>query len=205
MLGMKWRSQKMKILQAALLILLADVALAQGLTGPRYPITQGDIAKALRVAGVSVEMSHVSLPVQMSATVAEPKLEIVTADPLGTNQVALKLRCYAASECLPFVAFAVVEDPKSAADSIRSKITSTTPARHLMDSRMTAAPASKSSLKVGSRAVMEMRDGHMEIHLQVLAMDDGALGQQVRVCTLDRKKTFRATVTGEGTVTGEME
>ena len=41
--------------------------------------------------------------------------------------------------------------------------------------------------------------------LQVLVIDSAAIGQQVRVCTLDRKKVFHATVTGEGTLTGGIE
>jgi flagella basal body P-ring formation protein FlgA len=50
-----------------------------------------------------------------------------------------------------------------------------------------------------------MRDGHLDIHLQVLAIDTGTIGQQVRVSTLDRKKVFHGIVTGSATVTGEME
>jgi flagella basal body P-ring formation protein FlgA len=45
----------------------------------------------------------------------------------------------------------------------------------------------------------------LDIHLPVMAIYTGAVGQQVRVCTLDRKKVFHGTVTAEGTVTGVME
>jgi flagella basal body P-ring formation protein FlgA len=53
--------------------------------------------------------------------------------------------------------------------------------------------------------VLRICSGHLDIHLQVLAMDSGLIGQQVRVCTLDRKTVFHAVVTGEATVTGAME
>ena len=51
--------------------------------------------------------------------------------------------------------------------------------------------------------MLTIRDGHLNIRLQVLAIDSGRMGQHVRACTLDRKKVFRATVTGEDTVTGK--
>jgi flagella basal body P-ring formation protein FlgA len=45
----------------------------------------------------------------------------------------------------------------------------------------------------------------LNIRLQVVAMDSGAVGQQVRVCTLDRRKVFHGTVMDEETVAGVME
>ena len=193
-------------LQVTLLLSLAGCAMAQGLNGSRYPITETDIAKELNVAGIDADASRVHLPVHMDAADASPKLEIVTAQPLRDRQLRLELRCSTTSECLPFLAMLDVDDANLVAAAIRLKIGLANTSRPQMAPRgVIQVDEDRPKLKVGSRAVLDMRDGQMEIHLQVLAIDSGSIGQQVRVCTLDRKKVFQATVTGEGTVTGVMK
>ena len=193
-------------LQVTLLVSLAGCAMAQGLNGSRYPITERDIARELNVAGIDVDASRVHLPVRMDAADASPKLEIVTAQPLRDSQLRLELRCPTTSECLPFLAMLDVDDANLVSAAIRLKIGSANTSRQQMASRGgIQVDEDRPKLKVGSRAVLEMRDGHMEIHLPVLAIDSGSVGQQVRVCTLDRKKVFQATVAGEGTVTAVMK
>jgi hypothetical protein len=205
-------------LPAAVLVLLGSSAMAQGLNSSRYPISEADITKALTVVGVSVDTSHVLLPIHMSAAGGAPRLEIVTAQPVGENQVRLELRCTKNCECLPFLATLDIRDASLISAAIRSRTSSETIASHktapqggsqgvgqLQGTSMSAVPADEPKLRVGSHAVLEITDGLMDIHLQVVAIDAGGVGQQVRVCTLDRKKVFHATVTGEETVTGVME
>jgi hypothetical protein len=179
--------------------------IAQGILGSRYPIAEGGIAKALNAVGVSVDISQVHLPAHVSAATAAPELEIVTAEPLGNDQVRLQLRCHAASECLPFLATVDVKDPDSVAVTARPKIASANSPGHQTTLQASTSRKDGSQLRAGSRAVMEIRDGRMDIYLPVLAIDTGTIDQQVRVCTLDRKKVFHAIVTGEGRVEGVME
>jgi hypothetical protein len=168
-----------------------------------------DIAKKLAVVGVNVDASQVHLPVHMSTPNASPNLEIVAAQPLKGNQVRLELRCATASQCLPFLATVDADDPKAVSAAIELKTGSTNTPGHQNDQELRKAGAAAREalpkLKVGSQAILEIRDDRMDIHLHVLAIDPGTVGQQVRVCTSDRKKIFHATVTGDGTVTGVME
>ena len=216
MFGEKRHPRLFGILQVTLFVLLTGCATAQGLNGSRYPITERDIAKELDVVGIDVGASQIHIPVHMDAADALPKLEIVAAQPLGDSQLRLELRCPATSECLPFLAILDVKDANLVSAAIRLKIGSANTSRQQMTSQGgtqvdqergsgVSTREDRPRLKVGSRAVLEMRDGQMEIHLQVLAIDSGSIDQQVRVCTLDRKKVFQATVTGEGTVTGVMK
>ena len=205
MLRAKRKLRLVHTLRAAAVVGAAHVAMAQGIIGSRYPISEGDIVRALSATGVSVDIAHVHLPAHVSATTALPKLDVVAADPLGNNQVRLELRCNAASECLPFLAIADVKDPILVAASARPKHFSADATNHPMRLQAVAISKDGPQLKVGSQAVLEIRDGQMDIHLQVLAIDTGAVGRQVRVCTLDRKKVFHAIVTSERTVTGVME
>ena len=192
------------MLQMPAMALLASAAVAQGLAGSRYLISEADIVKQLSVLGVRVDVSQVHLPLHMSAAVASPKLEIVTAQSIGDDQVRVELRCGEASDCLPFLATVAVRDSDLVAAEIRSRIGLATDGQQtLSQNGMSTGPRAR--LGVGSRAVMIIRDGHLDIHLQVLAIDSGSIGQQIRVCTLDRKKVFHAIITDEGTVTGVME
>jgi hypothetical protein len=192
-------------LQAAALSLVASVATAQGIAGTRHRIAEADVAKELSVIGLNVGVSQVHLPAYISSETEAPKLEIVTVEPIGANQVRLELSCPTASDCLPFFATLDVKEPDLFSAEVRLKTREAIGANHQPATRIGAAPINQAKLRVGSHVVLLIRDGHVDIHLQVLAIDSGAIGQQVRVCTLDRKKVFRATVTGEDTVTGMME
>jgi hypothetical protein len=189
----------------AVALALASGAMAQGVTGPRYPIANTDIAKELVVVGVNVNASQVHIPVGISATVASPKLEFVAAESMKDGQARLELRCAETSECLPFFATLDVNDAARVSAEIRLKAGASATASRPTALQMRAGSGSQTQLRVGSHAVLVIRAGHLDIHLPVMAIDTGAVGQQVRVCTLDRKKVFHGTVTAEGTVTGVME
>jgi len=196
------RNQRRSLLflQAAALFLLATMAAAQGGAGTRYRIAEADVAKELSVIGLNVSASQVHFPAYISSATEAPNLEVVAAEPIGANQVHLELGCPTATECLPFFVTVDVEEPVRFSAEVRLKT------RKAIDpNRQLTLPTKEARLTVGSHAVLVIRDGRIDIHLQVLAIDSGAMGQQVRVCTLDRKKVFRATVTGEGTVTGMAE
>jgi len=194
----RWRS--FRPLYVTAFLLLATMGAAQGIADIRYRIAEADVAKELRVLGLNVSASQVHLPTYISSTTEAPKLEIFAARTIGTNQVRLELNCPTSSECLPFFATVDVEEPDSFSAEVRLKLR-----RAIGPNRQPTLPSKEARLTVGSHAVLVIRDGHVDIHLQVLAIDSGAIGQQVRVCTLDRKKVFRATVTGEGTVMGMTE
>jgi len=202
--GMRDKSRLFQTWLAAALALIASPILAQYHAGTRYPIVEADIVRELSVVGTRVDAAQVHLAAYMTATTASPALEITTAEPLGSNHVRLEIRCAMVGKCLPFSATIDVKDASLVSEEIQSK-TSLATAKHDTKSTIGESLAAPPKLTVGSHAVLTIRDGHLDIHLRVLAIDSGAIGQQVRVCTLDRKKVFHATVTGDETVTGAME
>lgn len=201
----KSRSWSLRVFQTAVLVLVVNGCAAQELTGPRYQISEADIANKLTAIGIGVNPSQVHLAAHIGASVQSPKLEISAVEPTGDDRVDLELHCSAAAECLPFFAAVNVQNVNSFVAEVQAKRPTPTPKDHQATSSIGASTASSARLKVGSQVLLIVRDGHMEIHLQVLTIDSGAIGQQVRVCTLDRKKVFRGTVTNETTVSGEME
>ena len=199
----QWRS--LRLLQAVALLVLANMAAAQGVSGTRHQIVAADIAKELSSVGFDVGLSQIHLSAYITSATEAPKLEIVTAESIGANQVRLEISCSSASECLPFFATVDVKEPASFSAEVRPKTREAIAANRRAAAPIGTASINDARLRVGSHAVLVIRDTHLDIHLQVLAIDSGAIGQQVGVCTLDRKKVFRATVTGESTVTGMPE
>lgn len=184
---------------------LASAAMGQNIGRTRYTISEADVVKELYSDGLTVETSQVHIPLQMNATITSPKLEIITAAPVGDKHVRLELRCPTVAECLPFFATVDINNASVIATEIRSKPDWAAAVSHQAPEPIGGDAMTRPQVRVGSHVVLKIRDGHLDIHLQVLAVDTGKIGQLVRVCTLDRKKMFRATVTGDGTVTGVME
>jgi len=201
------QSNLARFLQLATLVLLVPATTSQALAGDRFPIREADIARALQTVGVDVSVSQVHLPMMLSAAAASPQLQIVASSAVSDSQIQLELRCGSSSECLPFIATVDVQHAGLTSAEIQSRVSLTSVASHQMASpgQRMPVPANRPLVKAGSHVVLEIQDGHMDIHLQVLAIDTGVMGKQVRVCTPDHKKIFHAIVTGEGTVTGGME
>ena len=197
---------------ALLLLFAAVVAFAEQHTATHYLITEATVANLLSAAGANVASSQVHLPMQLTASNPEPHLEIIAVRKLTEHELNLEVRCQTTSECLPFDALIDVNDTDaiSAAHSPlsphifarRSRVDETTE-----KSPFTAGhPVSTlDRLRSGTQVVLVILDGRMRIQLPAVTMDDGARGALIRVCTLDRKKTFHAVVLDGSTVKGVIE
>lgn len=200
-------------LLALLLPVAASLASAQKVGGVCYPITSATVADSLRANGVGVNSSQVRLPMKLTASVPAPQFEIVATRRVNDQEIRLELRCHGIDVCLPFDALVGVAD----ANAVTVKMQ---PLRPGGGSTRGAGPRSEIAndasrpdvkdgtapqLRVGMQAVLVIEDGCMQIHFPVIAIDSGSLGSLVRVSTLDRKKTFRALVIGDGVVRGVIE
>jgi flagella basal body P-ring formation protein FlgA len=213
------RSKWNIVLPAMALGLFVSTSMAQGAKPARYPMSSAVVAQSLKTNGLDVEPSEVHLPMILSASSPSPNLEITATERLTDGRVRLQLRCRTAGECVPFNA---TLDVRSAAAVVAeaglksSTVSELTAMSRYVEMQPTARsePSSPSAiahagttatLHAGSKAVLVFQDQHMTIHLPVIAIDSGATGADVRVCTPDRKKTFRATVMDQATVRGVMQ
>lgn len=190
----------------------ASLAFAQQRNGMDYPITQAAVASLLRANGANVDSSQVHLPMQLTATTAEPHLEIVATRRVAKHELDLEVHCQATAECLPFDALVDINDASTiglgaygGASSVESARQSS---RHDVPEQSSLPDESNAStdyLRVGGRVTLVMVDERMRIHLPVIAMDSGSKGTRIRVCTLDRKKIFDAFVVDSQTVQGAVK
>lgn len=197
---------------ALVLPMAASLAFAQQRKGMDYPITEAAVASLLRANGADVASSQVHLPMQLTATTAEPHLEIIATRRVANHEVDLEIHCQTAGECLPFDALVDIGAESKFAAGVYAGVSSGRPAPQHSARDLPERPglpddstASSESLRVGMHAVLVIVDGPMRIHLPVIAMDSGAKGTRIRVCTLDRKKIFDALVVDGGTVQGVIE
>lgn len=181
--------------------LVAALAFAQTSAGSRYPMTEATIASFLRTNGFSVTLSQVHLPMVVTAITPEPQLEITAIQRVNKAEVRLELHCRGIGECLPFDALVDVGNmnPFVELDTKSRLHSSAAEAGSGSETGEKAAYArvvdrTAARVRVGASVVLLVEDGQMQIHLPAIAMDSGSAGDMVRVCTLNRKKVFRAQV-----------
>ena len=186
-------------------------ALAQSTAAQRYPLNTDAIARALHNDGLDVHPADMRMPMTLSAAVSDPALELVGADRLPDGNLRLRLRCRHTGDCLPFSLTLAHNTPApvllasalgASATAIAGSTGTTLAQPHVAP---LSTPETALSVRPGTRLTMLMEDGHMHIHLPVVSLDSAPRDGEIRVATLDRKHTYRATVVNEATVRGIME
>lgn len=166
--------------------------------GERFPLTGAVVAAALNRTGLAVVATQIDLPSPLSAATKEPQLRVTMADLLPDGRLRVRLACQQTGDCMPFLA--TVRLP-SAPESL-------TAMANLQKTVKTAStpihPAATGHLLAGQHATLLMEDNRMRIALEVISIDSGVPGSEVRVSSLDRKQTFRAVVVDAGTVRGTL-
>jgi hypothetical protein len=177
------------------------------------------VARGLETDGLDVKPSDVHLPMILSASTPSPDLEITATERVADGRVRLQLRCRKAGECVPFdamldvrsaAAVAAEAGVKSASSGGVTKIgnpgnAGSIPGGESLGSSPAGIANRTSTLRAGSKVMLVLKDDYMTIHMPVIALDSGAPGSGVRVCTADRKKTFHATVVDQTTVMGVVD
>ena len=178
-----------------------------------YSVTATAIADLLRANGIEVTSSQVHLPMELTAAIPEPHLEMVRTRGVTAHELELEVRCQDTSECLPFDVLIDVNDANTMTAAAHTGGSFDRPSRQpgveaaiersSLPVESTASPSGQ--LRVGAQAVLVIVDGGMRIHLPVIAMDSGSKGTLIRVSTLDRKKIFHAVVVNGATVQGALQ
>ncbi len=184
----------------------------------RYPLSTEAIARALHSDGLDVQTADMRTPMLLSSAVSDPALEVVGADRMPDGHLRLRLRCHRAGECLPFSVTLIhssaapvlltstlppVASTRPGGSSVASVLPEATSRPALADT--VAISAEPVFVHAGARLILLLDEGHLHMHLPVVSLDSAAVDQSMRVATLDRKHTYRATVLSATTVRGSME
>ena len=172
------------------------LALAQN-SRARVPVTGTMIAEALQAAGLSTSPARIEVPGSLSAMQSNPEVLVVGAEALADKRLRVRLACKTTSSCLPFFAIVDVREEDGKAEAFL--------AAHASHSGLASARLLETSgMRAGDQALLVLENVHMHIELPVLLIDSGTVGGEVRVSSLDRKKTFRGVVVNSQLVKGNL-
>ena len=176
----------------------------------RYPISTARIAEALIRYGLNVAAEDIRLPLPISAASSSPELELILARTAARNLVQLELRCRDSGKCLPF--FVLIDVPDGAASALVADVrkdeqfqAGAGPGSPMSQGRAKNVQTSPDRMRAGSHITLLLEDDQMQIQLPAVALDSGAPGLEVRVGTVDHRKTFRAMVVSPTVARGGLE
>jgi len=178
------------------LLLSAAMALPAVAASARNTITAEQVAAAINGAGMKVSADQVVLLADVMATNSAPKLKVESMERWGDHQMKFRLDCVKAGECLPF--FVAVR--WSQAEPVPSVF-----ADHSSTAISLAKPDSNSFIvRAGSPAVLLLEGDHIHIQLPVVCLQNGAIGQTIRVASPDHRQTYMAAVGEDAVLRGKL-
>jgi hypothetical protein len=171
--------------------LLATMASAATPGAARAPITAAEVAAAISEAGMAITAEQVTLLTDITSATASPSLKVDLIEPWGDHRMKVRLDCASGQECMPF--FVAVRCAQQLAAEPGTTAMNHSPAP--------AAPARvdpKSILMhTGAPATLFLEGGRVHIRLAVICLENGALGQTIRVASRDHRQTYVATIVDE--------
>ena len=164
----------------------------------RYSIRAESIAAAMNGVGMQVEPKQVTLLSDVVATSSAPRLRVESMEKSTGHGVLVRLECATSEECLPFYA----RIRPSAEDEAKSS-TPALPAQ-FQDPQSREARSRTVEMRVGSTATLLLDGQRVHISLPVICMENGAVGQKIRVTSPDRQRTYMAEVIDGARLKGSL-
>lgn len=178
-------------------LLLAALSLPAKAAG-REAITAAQIAAAIADTGMNVSAGQVTLLSDVVAKTSAPALRVESVGPWEGNLARVRLNCVVSDACLPFVVTVRRSQKK---DSQQEFVPSVRPS-----SRTSPVETSKSKvvLRSGSPAILLLDGGHVHIQLAVICLENGSVGQTIRVAGRGHEQTYMAEVCSDGLLRGSL-
>jgi hypothetical protein len=184
----------MKRSLAILTSMILGAAMAYAAAPGRYPISAEQVAATVNRTGMQITTSQVTLLSEVVATTAAPQLSVRSIAPWGSQRIMARLECESRDQCLPFFVAIQTGDSAAAAAVILPKTKSPAP-----------VPAAKAyAVKSGSPAILELEGERVHIRIAVVCLENGALGQTVRVSGKDHHMVYVGQVVDNNVVRGRL-
>lgn len=178
--------------------------------GPRFAISTQRVAEALSEYGLKIRPQQVRLPSPLTSAIPSPQLELVSMRTAAPDLVQIELRCQSSGKCLPF--FVLLDVPAGTASSFTAGVkqhqlasTGAEARTGLRQYGVAGIESSTPRIRAGDHIALLLEDSQMRIQIPTVALDSGAPGLEVRVCTLDHRKIFRARVVSSSIARGGLE
>jgi hypothetical protein len=179
-------------------VLLAALTLPAKAVSGREAITAVQIAAAIRDAGLNVSAEQVTLLSDVLAKTSAPALRVESVGPWERNLARVRLGCFVSDECLPFVVTvhrAQNDEPGGTFVPLGQQPSRRSPVD---------TPKGKVIVRAGSPAVLLLDGGHVHIQLAVICLENGFVGQTIRVAGKGHEQTYMAEVCSDGLLRGTL-
>lgn len=161
-------------------------------------ITAAQVATAIRRAGLNVSAEQVALLSDVVAKSGGAALKVESVGPWQGDRASVRLGCIVSGECLPFV----VTVRRNSKDSTEGPFIA---AKEQASRRPDAEDSgSKVVVRIGSPAVLLLDGGHVHIQLAVICLENGVMGQTIRVAGKAHQQTYLAEVCSDGLLRGRL-
>jgi len=150
-------------------------------------VTEDDVVRCMMRGGYSVQVKQVSMPSTIPAKIERPDLELMKIEPASAAQSRVLLRCAVRSACIPFYAMVTgLASEKKVGGFVNESATS---------NNRTAEPP---FMKRGETATLELVSRQMLITLPVICLQNGRIGERIRVTSSDRKVSYVGEIVRKG-------
>lgn len=180
------------------LLLSTAAALPAAAASGRDAITTEQVAAAMANAGMQVSSKQVDLLSDVVANTPSPVLKIRSMEPWGDRRMMVRLDCESNEECLPF--FVAVRF--NAVDDARAAVANVVPTSS--ENLHTKSPAATPTLRAGAPVVLLLDGGRVHIRLTVVCLENGSIGQTIRVASKDHKQVYTAQVVDDSVVRARL-
>jgi hypothetical protein len=175
----------------SVLIVAIALGLPAAMASAQHAITPQQIAAALDSAGMSTTPEQVVLLSDVVSTTSSPALKFESAELWSDRRIKVRLSCVKSDECLPF--FVAVQGSQAQPTTPDASSVATTQAK-----------PNSPLMQAGGHATLLLEGDHIHIKLPVVCLENGAIGQTIRVASLDRKLTYLAQVDADRTLRGKL-
>jgi hypothetical protein len=179
-------------------VLFAALGISANAASGRALITAGQVALAIGDAGLPVSASQITLLTDVVAQTSTPALRVTSVGAWEGNLSLVRVACVVSEECLPFV----VTVHRYPNDHSEGAVIASNP----QSAQRPSAETSKSKIvvRIGSPAVLLLEGGRVHIQLAVICLENGIVGQTIRVAGRERDHTYLAEVCSDGLLRGTL-
>jgi Chaperone for flagella basal body P-ring formation len=189
---MRDRKYRKTLGSLGLLWILLRPAVGQA-SNDRFLISPEQVAEAIVAAGVPVTAAQVRFLSEVSALGQDSDVRVMNMAKWLGNTWKVELRCQDHRACLPF--YVLVDTGKSAAfEAISALARRGTTARLVLF----GVPRPQIIMRNGDRATLLFENPTVRITMPVICLENGNLGQTIRVESTDHKQFFKAEIVKSG-------
>jgi hypothetical protein len=178
--------------------LFAALSLRSEAASNHEAITTAQIAAAIWNTGLKVSADQVTVLTDVMAKTSAPALKVESMEPWDGHGLRVRLDCVNSDECLPFVV-AVRRNQKNEPQKASAPSESPTSQRSHVDT-----PKTNFVVRAGSPAVLMLDGGHVHIQLAVVCLENGSVGQTIRVAGKGHAQTYMAEICNDGLLRGRL-